>query len=63
MKENVQILTVQDVGDSFDVELNWGHIRTIKSLTYILRVPFHRPIKQDRLPAARNHHIRLGKHI
>lgn len=36
MKENVQILTVQDAGGIFDVELNWSHIRTIKSLTYIL---------------------------
>lgn len=38
MKKNVQILTVQDAGDSFDVEWNWSHIRTIKSLTYILYV-------------------------
>lgn len=45
MKENVQILTVQDVGDSFDVELNWGHIRTIKSLTYILYVVLRSAIR------------------
>ena len=38
MKKNVQILTVQDVGDSFDIELNWGHICTIRSLTDILYV-------------------------
>lgn len=45
MKKNVQILTVQDVGDSFDVELNWGHIRTIKSLTYILYVVLRSAIR------------------